>query len=470
MSGRGRTGFAGRRQAQIGGGRRRDLGRAQRGLGRAQGKIGFVFLGVAERRARTAQGGSSVNARGRLDVGTGVSLTTGSPPSSPLGLRLRVFAVAEEREVAVPALALAVAHTLPHLVLPGALALLEAGDLAQGLGTRTRGRIGSERALGQGRHVRAAGGAAFLTAGKAAHHRRDSSWAARARHARRLAVQRALRPAGGAGARRDRRPPAGPRGPGPPARPPRRPRRGGAGPRRARARRPSAAPATAAAWSDRGEGGRVNPNRSRSQLEKTPAPRTTRTIVDAAAKARRDQLTALTRATGMRHRLRERRLDAIEASAARVEPIEQRRGVVAIAAFRDHGLQGRARDREVALLERALRLVKTLVVAALRLGDGGAGGGETAERLGRGGLHERDPAEHACGFTRVARLEQSPALGAGVPDPVAVGRCHYMVPRIEAATLSRKAVRAFQGESFDRGSRGDRRRPRGTRPQRAQRR
>ena len=112
--------------------------------------------------------------------------------------------------------------------------------------------------------------------------------------------------------------------------------------------------------------------------------------------------------------------------------------MVAIASVRDHRLQGRARDGEIALLERAARVVETLVVASLRFRDRGARGGKTAEGFGAGRLDARDSAEHECRLTGIAGLEQSPALGKRTLDPLAVGRCHYMFPRTFAATLSGK--------------------------------
>jgi hypothetical protein len=56
--------------------------------------------------------------------------------------------------------------------------------------------------------------------------------------------------------------------------------------------------------------------------------------------------------------------------------------MVAVATLRDHRLQRRTRDLQIALLERAPRIMKALVAAALGLGDGGTGAAETAKGVG----------------------------------------------------------------------------------------
>jgi hypothetical protein len=74
--------------------------------------------------------------------------------------------------------------------------------------------------------------------------------------------------------------------------------------------------------------------------------------------------------------------------------------MVAIATLRDHRLQGRARDLQIALLERAPRIMKALVVAALRLGDGGRAQPRPRRASGRW-VDERDAAEDEGGLARV---------------------------------------------------------------------
>ena len=113
--------------------------------------------------------------------------------------------------------------------------------------------------------------------------------------------------------------------------------------------------------------------------------------------------------------------------------------MVAVATVGDHRLQAGASGGEIAVLERAPRLVEALVAAALRFRDRPARGRETANRFGTRRLDERHSAEHQGRFTRVAGLEQPPALGKQTLDPLAVGGGHSMCPRTLAVTLSEKA-------------------------------
>ena len=122
--------------------------------------------------------------------------------------------------------------------------------------------------------------------------------------------------------------------------------------------------------------------------------------------------------------------------------------MVAIATFRDHHFEGRARGLQVALLERTPRVVKALVVAPLRLRDGGPGGTETTHGIGRGGVDECDAAEDEGSLARVTGLEQSPALGEQSLDPLAIGRCHYMFPRGPRPSHYRKSRKGFSSRKF----------------------
>ena len=198
--------------------------------------------------------------------------------------------------------------------------------------------------------------------------------------------------------------------------------------------------------------------RADPRSENTPAPRTTSTIVARRREgAARPAHRAHARRSGAARPRPRAAPHAVEAPAARIEPIEQR-------ARRDRGRRpprsrppgpcARSRDRP----SRA-RAARRRRRSSLRRSDSVmAARADARPRSAPGwrGLDERDAPEDERRLARVAGREQSPALGEQSLDPVVVGRCHYMCPRIVAATLSGKAVRAFQGESFDRGDPGRR--------------
>ena len=169
--------------------------------------------------------------------------------------------------------------------------------------------------------------------------------------------------------------------------------------------------------------------------------------MEAAAKARRDQLTAL----GRGPRAADRRAAAGGCTRSRRPPARRRDDRAGRRHGRDRrpprspspGRRARRRGRRFSSARRA-----SSRRSSLRRSDSVMATRAEARprmRFGAGRLDERHPAEHSGRLTRVAGLEQPPAFGEQTLDPLVVGRCHSICPRIEAATLSGKPLRAFQG-------------------------
>ena len=165
-----RAGLGVRGQAEVAG-----HGSGGRGARGAQGEVGLVDAQLDRRRGQRGlpRAGrhlvaGSMERRQRL--GRGLGVLEGRLPHI-----VRALGVAEQGQLAAAA-ALPVAHPVAHLVLPRALALLEARDLAQGLGPGPSGirrqcaLDGRRRGSAAGRATVLAGGQRSAT-GRAAHRR-----------------------------------------------------------------------------------------------------------------------------------------------------------------------------------------------------------------------------------------------------------------------------------------------------------
>ncbi len=165
--------------------------------GRLEGDRGTKIVPGTQREVVVVQGADPRLGRAFAVRGRGKG-----PRGVVVGRLVLVVDALEQRKLAGRAAELPpLAHTLAHLVLPGALALPQARDLAQRLDARG---IGSERAFGDGRRRSAArraprsGGRRGLAAAGTVH-RRAPAGAARARPARAAAARTGTR--AGAGGR-----------------------------------------------------------------------------------------------------------------------------------------------------------------------------------------------------------------------------------------------------------------------------